>query len=124
MTFSCDKNLILEAVNNAIRTVPSKSSLPVLEGLLLHVCDDGSLRIIGSDAEMFIETIKKQAIVNSNVVFTFYNETDDGSDEKLSKLPNIKKGDKFSLVEKKPEQKWTKRRGAMSSFGDSLLFLA
>ena len=38
----------------------------------------------------------------------YNNETDDGSDEKLSKLPNIKKGDKFSLVEKKPEQKWTK----------------
>lgn len=38
----------------------------------------------------------------------YNNETDDGSDEKLSKFPNIKKGDKFSLVEKKPEQKWTK----------------
>ncbi len=28
--------------------------------------------------EMFMEIIKKQAIVNSNVVFTFYNETSDG----------------------------------------------
>ncbi len=28
--------------------------------------------------EDFIEVIKKQAIVNSNVVFTFYNETDEG----------------------------------------------
>lgn len=69
MTFSCDKNLILEAVNNAIRTVPSKSSLPVLEGLLLHVCDDGSLRIIGSDAEMFIETkIDVESVVNVSFV--------------------------------------------------------
>ena len=38
----------------------------------------------------------------------YNNETDDGSDEKMSKLPNIKKGDKFALCEKKPEQKWTK----------------
>lgn len=38
----------------------------------------------------------------------YNNETDDGNDEKMSRLPNIKKGDVFSLFEKKPEQKWTK----------------
>lgn len=56
MTFSCDKNLILEAVNNVIRTVPAKASLPVLEGLLAEVEEDGSLRLVGSDTEMSIET--------------------------------------------------------------------
>lgn len=56
MKFSCDKNIILEAVNHVIRTVPAKASVPVLEGLLLTVYKGGRLTVTGSDSELFIET--------------------------------------------------------------------
>ncbi len=38
----------------------------------------------------------------------YNNQTAEEADEKLSKLPKIEKGDKFDLVDKKPEQKFTK----------------
>ncbi len=39
---------------------------------------------------------------------TVYNNQTDENDEKLTKLPELKDGEKLDLVEKKPEQKWTK----------------
>ncbi|MBQ8425548.1 MAG: type I DNA topoisomerase [Clostridia bacterium] len=37
-----------------------------------------------------------------------YNNDTGENDDKVAKLPNIEKGDKFDLKDKKPEQKWTK----------------
>lgn len=38
----------------------------------------------------------------------YNNQQADENDEKLTKLPNIEVGDNFNMLEKKPEQKWTK----------------
>ena len=46
MFFSCEKLVLQSAVNTAARAVPSKSSIPALEGLLL-TCRDQYLSITG-----------------------------------------------------------------------------
>ena len=48
MKFSCEKALLMNAINVASRTAAQKSSIPALEGLLLRA--DGTLTISGYDA--------------------------------------------------------------------------
>lgn len=54
MKFNCDKNLLLEAVYQASKAVTNKSSIAVLEGLLLEVSD--KLYITGYDLNIGIKT--------------------------------------------------------------------
>lgn len=56
MKFSCDKNLLFDACMISAKAVPPKSSLPVLEGLLLNAAEDGKLTVSGFDLEIGIET--------------------------------------------------------------------
>ena len=58
LTFSCEKNVILEAVNTVIKVVPSKSSIPVLEGIFVEITDDKKIRLVGSDIDIGIETFR------------------------------------------------------------------
>ena len=54
MKFSCEKTLLQAAVNTASRAVSSKSSIPALEGVLLHA--DTTLTISGYDMKTGIRT--------------------------------------------------------------------
>lgn len=55
MQFSCDKSVMLEAVNTVSRAVPQKTSTPVLEGILMEVYEDGMIRMVGYDVSIGIE---------------------------------------------------------------------
>lgn len=55
MKFSCEKLLLQNAVNTAARAVASKSSIPALEGLLLH-CAAGMLTVSGYNMQTGIRT--------------------------------------------------------------------
>ncbi|WRS26766.1 DNA polymerase III subunit beta [Oscillospiraceae bacterium MB08-C2-2] len=57
----CQKQLLSEAVMNVGRAVPSKSSLPALEGIHLKTLD-GALQLSGYDMEMGITTSIKAEI--------------------------------------------------------------
>lgn len=57
MTFSCDKDLMLNALNTVIKPVPQKASIPVLEGIYFEIDANGETHLIGSDVEMAIETV-------------------------------------------------------------------
>lgn len=54
MKFSCEKALLLDAINTASRAVPAKTSVPALEGLLFHA--DTFLTISGFDTNTGIRT--------------------------------------------------------------------
>lgn len=56
LKFYCEKNVIIDAVNKVIKTIPSKATMPILEGLLIEIEKDGTLRMAGSDTELSIET--------------------------------------------------------------------
>jgi len=55
MKFSCEKAILLDAINMASRTVAQKSSIPALEGLLLQAGDTG-LVVSGYNMQTGIRT--------------------------------------------------------------------
>ncbi len=61
MKFSVERAKLLEAVNHLSRVVSSKTSLPVLEGILLS-CEQGKLTLISYNLEM---GIKKEIYSNT-----------------------------------------------------------
>ena len=54
MQFSCEKSTLLEAITTASRAVSSKSSIALLEGLLLSAEADGRLTLCGYNLSMGI----------------------------------------------------------------------
>ncbi|MCD8356183.1 MAG: DNA polymerase III subunit beta [Clostridia bacterium] len=54
MQFSCEKSILQEAIVTASRAVSSKSSIALLEGLLLTAEDDGCLTLCGYNMSMGI----------------------------------------------------------------------
>ena len=56
MTFTCDRDILFEAINTVIKTIPVKSAVPILEGVYLETCTDGTIKLIGSDTDISTET--------------------------------------------------------------------
>ena len=85
MNFSCDRDLILEALNTVIKPVPQKASIPVLEGICFEIEADGTCRLTGSDVEMSIETVihidaeeKGSFVVPAKKFFDMISKIDSG----------------------------------------------
>jgi len=53
MKIVCEKNILLEGINIVQKAVSTKSTLPILEGILLEASE--SLRLTGNDLELGIE---------------------------------------------------------------------
>ena len=95
MKFSCEKNIMVDASNKVIKTIPSKSTMPVLEGILIQIENDGMLRMAGSDTELSIETFiavetdsKIDFVVNAKTFYDMLCKLDSGTiffevDEKM-----------------------------------------
>lgn len=68
MKFSCEKTTLLEAISTAQKAVTGKSTMNILEGILL-IAKNNELTIIGSDIDLSIETkIKVNVIEQGSVV--------------------------------------------------------
>ena len=52
MKFTCDKNNLIEGINIVQRAVPTKTTTPILEGILLEVGEE--LTLTGNDNEFGI----------------------------------------------------------------------
>lgn len=63
MKFKCNKSKLTEAVTNVSRVIPSKSSIPALEGVQIKAFD-GKLDLAGYDMEAGIKT-KIEAVVEN-----------------------------------------------------------
>ena len=66
MTFTCDRDILFEAVNTVIKTVPAKSAVSVLEGIYIEVCTDKTIKLIGSDTDISTEIIFECESVTEN----------------------------------------------------------
>lgn len=67
MKILCDKPSLLEAVNTVQKAVSSKSTLPVLEGIL--ICAQGDkITLTGNDLELSIEYTMPAQIINDGCV--------------------------------------------------------
>ena len=85
MNFSCNKTLLYEATSTASRSIPVKSTLPALEGLLFDAQDDDKLIITGFDMEMGITVsisaevkIPVSFIINAKLINDILRTTEEG----------------------------------------------
>jgi len=68
MKFKCFKTELLEGISTVQKAVTGKSTLPILEGILIK-CKDGELSLTATDLDLGIETkVKCQVIENGSVV--------------------------------------------------------
>lgn len=65
--FSCEKNLLIEAVTAVARAVPQKSAVQVLEGILLR-CAKGKLSLTGYDLDIGIESSLEASVQEQGAV--------------------------------------------------------
>ncbi|MCL2708364.1 MAG: DNA polymerase III subunit beta, partial [Defluviitaleaceae bacterium] len=63
MKITCDKNKLIECLNIVGRTVPVRTTLPILECVLL-TADDTGLRLAASDLEMNVQTAPFQCEID------------------------------------------------------------
>ena len=64
MKFTIDKSILLEALNNVVKALSQKITIPVLNGIVIEVNDNG-LELLASDSELTIKvTIDKKEIKN------------------------------------------------------------
>lgn len=56
MNIICDKSKLIEGINIALKAIPGKSTMAILECLVLEV-KDNIIKLIANDLEIGIETI-------------------------------------------------------------------
>ena len=59
MKFVCDQGTLNKKLNIISKAVPSRTTLPILQGILLEVTNDGELILSASDLDMTIESKMK-----------------------------------------------------------------
>lgn len=67
MKIQCQKTDLLNGVNIVLKAVPVKSTMPILECLIIEVTDDG-IKLIANDMELGIETVIKGTIIEKGIV--------------------------------------------------------
>ncbi|HHT97736.1 MAG TPA: DNA polymerase III subunit beta [Clostridiales bacterium] len=67
MKITCNKNDLLNSVNIVLKAVPSKTSMSILECIIIDATDD-NIRLITNDMELGIETIVKGSITEKGSV--------------------------------------------------------
>lgn len=56
MKFTCSRDSLLEAINIVQKAVPSKSTMPILEGILIEA-EEGQIKLSSNDLEIAIECV-------------------------------------------------------------------
>lgn len=67
MKIKCQKSDLLNSVNIVLKAVPVKSTMPILECVVINV-NESTIKLIGNDMELGIETIVKGDIVSSGSI--------------------------------------------------------
>lgn len=67
MKITCSKNNLLKGVNTVMKAVPSKTTMPILECILIEAAD-GEIKFTANDMELGIETIVEGDIQEKGTV--------------------------------------------------------
>ena len=54
MKFICEKNILQEAISNVQKAITGKSTMPILQGILI-IAKNNEVTLIGSDIDLSIE---------------------------------------------------------------------
>lgn len=67
MKIICQKNDLLNSVSIALKAVPAKSTMPILECMIIEVKND-TIKLIANDMELGIETVVKGNVMSPGTV--------------------------------------------------------
>lgn len=67
MKIKCQKSDLLNSVNIVLKAIPAKSTMPILECMVINV-SESTIKLIGNDMELGIETIVKGEILSSGTI--------------------------------------------------------
>lgn len=67
MKITCQKPDLLNSVNIVLKAVPAKSTMPILECLIIEVTQTG-IKLIANDMELGIETVVKGTVLEPGIV--------------------------------------------------------
>lgn len=67
MKFICTKKDLLDGINIVSKAVPSKTTMPILECVLITTCEDG-ISLTANDMELGIETVIPARIIESGTI--------------------------------------------------------
>lgn len=67
MKIQCQKSDLLNSVNISLKAVPVKSTMPILECLIIEASENG-IKLIANDMELGIETLVKGNIIENGTV--------------------------------------------------------
>ncbi len=67
MKFICSKSELLHAVNIVAKAVPSKTTMSILECILIDT-STGTIKLTANDMELGIETIAKGEVIEKGIV--------------------------------------------------------
>jgi DNA polymerase-3 subunit beta len=67
MKIICPKSELLNSVNIVLKAVPAKSTMPILECLIIEVKSD-YIKLIANDMELGIETLVKGNIIDTGII--------------------------------------------------------
>lgn len=67
MKIQCQKSDLLNGVNIVLKAVPVKSTMPILECLIIETTEDG-IKMISNDMELGIETLIKGTVIEKGTV--------------------------------------------------------
>ncbi len=69
MRFECNQQLLTKALNIVSKAVTSRTTIPILKGILLEVSEDGKLKMSASDLDITIEeTVEIEAVSAGSIV--------------------------------------------------------
>ena len=67
MKIICSKAELLQGVNTVLKAVPAKTTMPILECILIDTTD-GQIKLTANDMELGIETIVEGTIEEPGVI--------------------------------------------------------
>ena len=67
MNIICDKNKLLEGINIVLKAIPGKSTMAILECLVIEA-ENNTIKLIANDLEIGIETVLKVRLLKKAVL--------------------------------------------------------
>ncbi|MBR0153174.1 MAG: DNA polymerase III subunit beta, partial [Lachnospiraceae bacterium] len=68
MKIICSKSDLSTGVNIALKAVPVRTTMPILECIILKATPNHEIRLIANDMEIGIETVVKGMVMESGTV--------------------------------------------------------
>lgn len=84
MKFICSQQVLSKALNTVSKAVSTRTTIPILKGILIEAREDGKIRLAASDLDLSVEKITDAEVMESGSVVVLSRLFSDI----IRKLPN------------------------------------